>query len=719
MKEDKKARLSLSTQVLIGLMIGILTGVFFGEAVAFLKIVGDIFIKLLQMSVLPYIVVSLIAGLGRLTYHEAWSLAKKCGMVLLVLWAITIAMVLVMPLSFPDWKTASYFSTALVREKQAFNFLDLFIPSNPFYSLSNNIVPAVVVFSFAVGISLMGLEKKEVLLESLSVFMDVLTKITQFVVSLAPIGIFAITASAVGTTGVEDLGRWQVYLVTYLSVWLVLSFWVLPILVTSLTPLTYRDVVISTKDALITAFATGNLLIVLPILAERSKELLKKYEIGTDRVDVIVPTSFTFPSTGKVLTLSFILFAGWFSGFSVSIGQYPKFAVVGFLSFFGLAAAAVPFLLDFLHIPEDMFQLFLVSDVFTGRFGTLLGAMHVLVLTLLGTFAISGRLNFRWKSLVQYAIVSIMVTVALLGSVRFLFTYAFEPAYTKYKTFVESDLLHEPAKSKVYDSPLDLPPSPVLQLPKLELIRKRGSLRAGYFKDSLPFAFRNSAGELVGFDIEMAHGLAKELEVTLDLVLIERKDMVKNLNSGVCDIIMSSLAVTTERSQHAAFSVPYMDVTLGFIVKDYLKDKFISWEILRKVEDLRIGVPNLPYYVSLVRRKSPKAEVIPILSVREFFRKERVDLDALAFSAESGSAWTLVYPEYSVAVPLPDPVLIPLAYLMPLGEREMVDFVNTWIDLKEKDKTIKELYDYWILGEHAKKKEPRWSVIHNVLGWVD
>jgi ABC-type amino acid transport substrate-binding protein len=91
----------------------------------------------------------------------------------------------------------------------------------------------------------------------------------------------------------------------------------------------------------------------------------------------------------------------------------------------------------------------------------------------------------------------------------------------------------------------------------------------------------------------------------------------------------------------------------------------------------------------------------------------------VVFSAEAGSAWTLVYPEYSIAVPLPDPILVPLAYPVPSGEGEMVRFLNTWIDLKKKDKTIKALYDYWILGEAAEEKEPRWSIIRNVLGWID
>ena len=56
---------------------------------------------------------------------------------------------------------------------------------------------------------------------------------------------------------------------------------------------------------------------------------------------------------------------------------------------------------------------------------------------------------------------------------------------------------------------------------------------------------------------------------------------------------------------------------------------------------------------------------------------------------------------------------------MPSGEDKMVRLLNTWIDLKKKDKTMKILYDYWILGAAAEEKEPRWSIIRNVLGWID
>src|SRR5262249_6004098 len=148
----------LPTQVLIGLGLGILAGLFFGEQIAFLKLVGDAFIRLLQMTVLPYLMVSLITGLGGLSYSEAASLGRKCGLLLLLLWAIGLAMVLTMPLAFPNWEMASFFSTSLIEERQPVDFLGLYIPANLFHSLTNNIVPAVVVFSVALGVALIGLK---------------------------------------------------------------------------------------------------------------------------------------------------------------------------------------------------------------------------------------------------------------------------------------------------------------------------------------------------------------------------------------------------------------------------------------------------------------------------------------------------------------------------------------------------------------------------------
>jgi ABC-type amino acid transport substrate-binding protein len=70
-------------------------------------------------------------------------------------------------------------------------------------------------------------------------------------------------------------------------------------------------------------------------------------------------------------------------------------------------------------------------------------------------------------------------------------------------------------------------------------------------------------------------------------------------------------------------------------------------------------------------------------------------------------------------VPEPDIVKIPLAYPVARGDEHWAHFVNTWIDLKRRDGTIDALYGHWILGKRATKGQPRWSIMRNVLHWVE
>jgi hypothetical protein len=48
-----------------------------------------------------------------------------------------------------------------------------------------------------------------------------------------------------------------------------------------------------------------------------------------------------------------------------------------------------------------------------------------------------------------------------------------------------------------------------------------------------------------------------------------------------------------------------------------------------------------------------------------------------------------------------------------------VQFINTWIELKRRDGSIDALYRHWILGKQDGKRQPRWSIMRNVLTWVD
>ena len=110
-------KLSLSAQILMGLGLGVACGLFFGEYCAPLKIAGDAFIGLLQMTVLPYIVVSLVGNIGGITWAERRGLLKAGIVVLLLSLQLGVFVLVVVPLAFPPWDAASFFSSSLALTK--------------------------------------------------------------------------------------------------------------------------------------------------------------------------------------------------------------------------------------------------------------------------------------------------------------------------------------------------------------------------------------------------------------------------------------------------------------------------------------------------------------------------------------------------------------------------------------------------------------------------
>jgi len=334
----KKSRLGLSEYILIGLVLGILCGFTFGEYCTVLKVFGDVYLKLLQMSILPYIIVSLIAGIGSLTLGDAKAFAVKGGLLLLLFWGIAFVIILTMPLTFPELKTASFFSSSIVELKEKINFLELYIPSNPFRSMVNAAIPAVVLFSISIGIALINLKNKDNLIDNLSILSAALMRVALFVVKLTPIGVFALSASASGTMTVEEIGHLQVYFITFIVSAILLTFWILPMLVTTFLPFKYRDIIGASKDACVTAFATGSLFVVLPLLSNSCKMLFEKYKMKNEQtssfIDITLPISFNFPTVGKLLLLLFLLFAAWYSGNVLSIDDYPVFVFSGLITFF-------------------------------------------------------------------------------------------------------------------------------------------------------------------------------------------------------------------------------------------------------------------------------------------------------------------------------------------------------------------------------------------------
>ena len=94
-------------------------------------------------------------------------------------------------------------------------------------------------------------------------------------------------------------------------------------------------------------------------------------------------------------------------------------------------------------------------------------------------------------------------------------------------------------------------------------------------------------------------------------------------------------------------------------------------------------------------------------------------VDAIADMSEEGAAWSVLYPAFSLVVPKPT-VRFPAGYSVAHGNTRLLASVNGWLAAERATGTIDTLYSYWMLGGATKaKRSPRWSVIRNVLGWVE
>jgi len=720
----EKRRAGLAHFVLFALVAGIACGLFFGEYCSILQIWGDAFVALLQTTVLPYIVLALIVNIGSLNTEGAKGLAAKAALVVVALWTVGLALIFLIPLGLPSWNAASFFSTSLVQPREEIDFLKLYIPSNPFHSLSQNLVPAVVLFSISVGAAVIGLSEKDALLRPARVLLDGLGRVARLISNLTPFGVFALAASAAGTITLQEAERIQGYVILFVAGALLMTFVVLPAALASFTPFGIREVLSKSKDALITAFATDNVFIVLPQLVQGCKDLFRD-RFGEDEtveraVDVAIPLAYPFPHLGRLLALVFIPFAAWYVGRNLDLGDYLVVAVSGLMSLFAAVTIALPFLLDLMELPSDLFHLFLLAGLVCARFGSLVGAMHLFTFSTLTAAAMSGRLKPRSGPLLGSAVALVLVVgITIAGSRQYLAnSLANAPQASKLLTGMA--LEGNPAPSVLVET---ISPNPVplrQDQSRLSRIQERGVIRIGVFAGAMPFVFFNDAGDLVGFDIEVAHKLASDIGTSVEFVLLtDPSTAFEQLGVDHCDLIMTGIIGTAGRYAEAQFTDPHLDAAPALVVPDHRRQEFDTPEKVTGMPELRLAVVNEQNFLNLVKAALPNATVIPMNDMADFFEDRLEGADAMVTVAEVGAAWTLLYPHFQVVVPWKPRPKWPIAY--PVGGRdlELTGFLNNWLALQRRNGWLDEVYDHWILGRTARPPSKRWSIIRDVLHWVD
>jgi polar amino acid transport system substrate-binding protein len=100
--------------------------------------------------------------------------------------------------------------------------------------------------------------------------------------------------------------------------------------------------------------------------------------------------------------------------------------------------------------------------------------------------------------------------------------------------------------------------SPAFTQKVLSSILKKGEIRIGTTGTQPPFSMKSKSGELIGYEIELAQALAKNMGVKLKLVEMPFSDLLGALKAGKIDAVMSGMTMTPERNLEVLFAGPYL-----------------------------------------------------------------------------------------------------------------------------------------------------------------
>ncbi|MDE3274001.1 cation:dicarboxylase symporter family transporter [Pseudoalteromonas sp. G4] len=703
--------------MLWALIWGVLAGVIFGERLAFLQPVGNGFIKLMQITIFPYIVVSLIVGLGKFEPDQVRSILLKAATVMLSLWGIGLFVIWCFAFTLPKHDAGTFFSTALISAKQEIDFVARYIPSNPFASMAEGNVPALVIFCIALGMALMGNVRKSSLLNILDVVGEGLSVISKKIVKIFPIGIFAITASSAGTMSIDQLSTLQVYLVLVILLGVFLMFVLLPMLVSALTPVKYHELIDVARNALITAFTTGNVFITLPVITEGIKSYMHKNNIADAQSDhiaeVLVPIAFTFPSLGKLTTLIFVLFAAWLTGHEATLADVPNITISALFSYFANVHIAIPYMLETVRVPADTYQLYLAMSVISAKFVSPTTVVYIVAVTFLSIFYVRKQLSYkRAKSILYFSLIGGLLPACMLAA------FTLNTQLLKNADAADDIIANMVVSDKVPEHVLNHVPKSYedgkLSLTNISVIKKRNLLRVGYIADNVPFSYFNHNDELVGFDISLAHKLAEDLGVKVEFIPFKKPQLIEYLNKGYFDIAMSGLEINLDDIEKVLFTDPVLELQLALVTLDHRSKEFQTLADLKEHESLNFATIEYQALLGKEFKRNKRYTLTNITSYRDFFSNPD-KYDALIISAEAGFAWTMFYPDFGVIVPEGVKTKYPTGFAVAKRHNDLANYLNAWLDIRRANGKVQEVYDYWILGKGSKPYIRRWSVIDDII----
>ncbi len=225
-------------------------------------------------------------------------------------------------------------------------------------------------------------------------------------------------------------------------------------------------------------------------------------------------------------------------------------------------------------------------------------------------------------------------------------------------------------------------------------IKRSGKLRVGV-SEIVPWATHDKDGNLVGFEIDVAKKLARDLGVEPEFYPEEFRYLISDLLAGRFDIIVSALSIDPRRALKVDFSAPYntTDVTLAANIK--AAGASPTLQSFDK-ESVTVGVLEGTMAEDMVGVALPNARIKTYTDDSRLFDDLiQGKLDAVVADNPRGEIVAKLFPSNVACVCETPLATYPAAFAVRRGNLEFINFLNSWIAAHTADKWLEERRNYW------------------------
>lgn len=691
----------------IGALCGVATGLAVGDSCKLLQPVGTAYVMLLESAVYPYLISSLLHGLGRLDSGMAARLFRKSWPFYLAAWGITLGCAYLLSLAFPALPLPTAIDATLP-ERTGPDLLQLILPGNIFHDLSNNYVPAVVVLSVLFGVAIQNASGKDNLLGILALVRGACVKIWNWIVNLAPIAVFAMFAVTSGTIQADQVAGMLIYVFLFLAATFLLAFVAIPLGMSALLPVRYRAVLRELRSALVLSLVTTLSVVALPFIQQAAEKLASHNDIDGEESKEIIETSLavSYPlgQLGNLFVYFFMLFAAFDTRTVLTGLEQLALPVMTLFSCIGSPTStvnAVDFLSSWLGLPGKPLDLYIETMTLT-RYGQVaLSVMSFAFLTYSMTFSYYGRLKVSLPRLAGCGALIAVCAVGLGAGGRVFIDQSLAKPVSPYMYLSLPGEVTNGINAKVYktrEAFLADFPQPGLKTGEavIDRVQRTHTLRVGYAPGIIPFSYFNKHGQLVGYDIACVYDLARALNVRLVLAPVSFNAIMDRAKEGAFDVIVGGIYVTAERMQWGKYSISYFQSPMALIVPAQRADEFVDMAEIRRMPKLSVALFEDPLMFQLAKRLFPQAKQIGLPCIGYDALPKTEGWDAALWTYLESCIWVAANPGYTAVKPKNMGAVMVIAYYLPGKSFDMVQFVNSWMALRKADGFMDKQRIYWM-----------------------